>query len=67
MITARSDDEIVFGEIVKTSRRTWRDRLLSWPWRPWISHIATRVVGQPVYDPRKNAVYCRFREKTPER
>ncbi|MFP3947094.1 MAG: hypothetical protein ACLFWG_00055 [Longimicrobiales bacterium] len=22
-------------EIVYTRRRTWRERLLSWPWRPW--------------------------------
>lgn len=19
-------------------RRTWADRLFSWPWRPWVSH-----------------------------
>lgn len=26
-------------------RRAWRKRLLSWPWRPWVS---TTVVNDPV-------------------
>lgn len=32
-------DEIVFTNCrwYNTVRRTWRERLLSWPWRPWVS------------------------------
>jgi hypothetical protein len=30
------------------ARRSWRERLLSWPWRPW---VATRMVDIEVPDP----------------
>lgn len=32
---------LYFGKRVK---RTWCERLFSWPWRPW---VATRVVYEP--------------------
>ena len=25
------------GDPVTTYRRSWRERLLSWPWRPWLA------------------------------
>lgn len=28
-----------------TVRRSWRERLLSWPWRPWITE---KVVKSPI-------------------
>jgi hypothetical protein len=32
-------------------KRTWRQRLLSWPWRPWVSttHIAKYKPDQNLY------------------
>lgn len=33
--------EVKSGDFVVYVRRTWRERLLSWPWRPW---IASKVV-----------------------
>ncbi len=24
------------GDLVETYERSWRERLLSWPWRPWV-------------------------------
>lgn len=33
----------------KVVRRTWRERLLSWPWKPWASQRLEAVLGP---DPR---------------
>jgi hypothetical protein len=30
-----------FGEPVMLRDRTWKERFLSWPWRPWITKTAT--------------------------
>ena len=30
-------------------RRTWLERLFTWPWRPWIE---TKVVSEQVPDPK---------------
>jgi len=37
--------------ITETRRRSWRTRLLSWPWRPWVTE-ETVVVG---YKPSETA------------
>lgn len=26
------------GVLLQRRRLSWRERLLSWPWRPWVSH-----------------------------
>lgn len=31
--------QIIVHPDTAKARRTWRSRLLSWPWRPWISHV----------------------------
>jgi hypothetical protein len=40
-------------------RRSWRERLLSWPWRPW---VATKEISVEVPDERYytfgNVVVC---------
>lgn len=33
-------DEVRVGDLVRLERRTWRERLLSWPWRPWVGERA---------------------------
>lgn len=30
------------GQIVAVRRRTWSERWLSWPWRPWTKRAAIR-------------------------
>ena len=27
----------LYGDPPRTERINWRERLLSWPWRPWVS------------------------------
>ena len=29
--------------VARRERRTWRERLLSWPWEPWVTH----QLGEP--------------------
>ena len=33
--------------VTRTRPRSWRERLLTWPWRPWLSH---EICHEP--DPR---------------
>lgn len=37
------------GEPVTTRRRSWRERLLSRPWRPWIKRTAARIDLEETY------------------
>jgi hypothetical protein len=43
----------------RPARRSWRERLLSWPWRPW---VAAKEISVKVPDPHcytfDNVVVC---------
>lgn len=42
-------ERISAGQPVTTRRRPWPERLLSWPWRPWIARKAGAVELEPNY------------------
>ena len=35
-----ADRELRAGQAFRLRRRSWTERLLSWPWRPWIALAA---------------------------
>lgn len=37
MLAYTEEDFIADPHRLVTVRRIWRDRLLSWPWRPWVA------------------------------
>jgi hypothetical protein len=41
VITAVAKGDIRLGDAVSLRKRTWVERWLSWPWKPW---VATQVV-----------------------
>jgi hypothetical protein len=45
------ESEHCLDEVTRTRARTWRERLLSWPWRPWIGETTyvTLVPSKHVY------------------
>jgi hypothetical protein len=44
-------DAMTYMDATHTAPRSWRERLFSWPWRPW---VATKPV--PRFMPRKDAI-----------
>lgn len=43
---AIATDKVVTGQFVTLRRRSWRERLLSWPWRPCIAIAAIPLNDQ---------------------
>jgi hypothetical protein len=43
----------------RLARRSWRERLLSWPWRPWqaTKHVSVEVPDERLYT-FGNVVVC---------
>jgi len=41
-------------------RRTWRERLLSWPWRPWVAEktIVVQIPDKHVYQIDRYTFVC---------
>ncbi len=33
-------EEVRVGDLIRVEKRSWRERLLTWPWRPWIAERA---------------------------
>ena len=29
--------------------KTWRERWLSWPWRPWVKHVVWQTPSEKIY------------------
>jgi len=44
-----ADPALLVVKDAKVVHRTWRERLLSWPWKPWASQRLEAVLGP---DPR---------------
>lgn len=45
------ESELMVEMVTREERRTWMERLLSWPWRPW---RATKMVAS--WEPRRDVL-----------
>lgn len=44
--------------VVEAKPRSWKERLFSWPWKPWKKVNITMVPDRQVYYSKDNVVYC---------